>query len=373
MTRLNNEHMVQELLSHGSSLKGRPKLAHEPALAKRLPPSNYIAALANDHAKQARRAFVLEQSLASAVETPIDAHPAAQPLSAESRDPPKAQQVADRRLSYALNNKRHRTGYDSHDVLRCIEKRDAVGLMEIRNANFALLLQPVGGVTPLVFCMRQGKTHSDMAILLCGALSRRVNDITDDELSESRPELKAMLRSIRANLRIAITHGLATSDTSLLSSFLQTIIMSEGDRWIQSASHTVALALRRGPQGRPVHTATSLVNKWVGRELKQQEIASVSEYLANAAGDLVLLGCWSVVTDKVLNGEPIPLYYFARDDRILKALEERIDGLKKNNTYIRLSKQLREQIASSVRVLSDRKIGGKERVHQLQNELDAHD
>ncbi|KAM0791285.1 hypothetical protein ACM66B_005759 [Microbotryomycetes sp. NB124-2] len=374
MTRLNNDFIVQALLHDHSASIGRQKVAREPSLPRRLPPTSYINAVAQDHAKQARRAYVLQQSLASALDTPLDAQPApAQPLD-EARDLPtssssnKAQAIADKQLAYG---KRHKTGYDSHDVLRCIEKRDAIGLMEIRNHNFQLLLQPVGGVTPLVFCMRQGKNHSDMAILLCGALSRRVNDITDDELSESRPELKAMLRSIRANLRIAITHGLATSDTSLLSSFLQTIIMSEGEKWIQSSSHNVALALRQGPQGRPVHTAQSLVNKWVGRELKQQEIASVSDYLANATGDLVMLGCWSWLTDKVLNGDPIPLYYFARDDRILKTLEERIDSLKKNNSYGRLSKQLQQQIAVTIETLSNRKVGGKERVHELQRQLDA--
>ena len=94
--------------------------------------------------------------------------------------------------------------------------------------------------------------------------------------------------------------------------------MSSGDKWVISASHTVALALRAGPSGKPVATAERLVDKWVGRELKQKEIASVGEYLANLTGDLVMLGCWSVATDKVLHGEAIPLYYVARDDRVLK-------------------------------------------------------
>ncbi|KAK4056655.1 hypothetical protein OIO90_002207 [Microbotryomycetes sp. JL221] len=351
----------------------------ESVLARRLPPSSYIDNLAQHEAKQSRRQYLLQQSLTAAVETPLDANPAAPPQAEDNDDGArdlstshstnKAQQLADKQLNYGTG-RHNKAGYDSHDVLRCIEKRDAIGLMEIRNHSFGLLLQPIGGVTPLVYAMRQGKSHSEMAILLCGALSRRVNDITDDELSQSRPELKAMLRSIRANLRIAITHGLATQDTSLLSSFLQTIIMSEGDRWIQSASHTVALALRQGSQGRPVTTSESLVNKWVGRELKQQEIAGVGEYLANATGDLVLLGCWSVVTDKVLHGEQIPLYYFSRDDRILKALEERIDAVKKDGSYPRLSKQLQQQIAACLNVLSDRKIGGKERVHRLKQALD---
>ena len=50
------------------------------------------------------------------------------------------------------------------------------------------------------------------------------------------------------------------------------------------------------------------------------QIASVSEYVANATGDLVLLGLWHVATDAV-KGDAIPFYYFARDNRITKSVE----------------------------------------------------
>lgn len=191
-------------------------------------------------------------------------------------------------------------------------------LMEMRGSQMNLLLQPIGGVTPLVHAMRRGKSHSEVQIVLVGAFSRRVNDVTDDELALALPETKALLRSIRANLRIAISHGLANSSTDLLSSFLQVIVMSDGDKWILDSSHKTALALRGGSSSKPVDSAAKLVEKWMGRELKAGEIAAVSEYVANATGDLILLGLWSIVGDKLLSVEPIPLYFFARDDRILK-------------------------------------------------------
>lgn len=191
-------------------------------------------------------------------------------------------------------------------------------LYDIRSSNFNLLLTPVGGITPLVYSMRLGKTHSEVAICLVGALSKRVNDITDEELEQAAPETKSQLRSIRVNLKLAISHGLATSDTSLLASFIQVSIMSEGDKWLLTSSHSIALALRAGPKGRPVHAAATAIDKYVSRELKSSQVASVDEYIANATGDLVLLGLWSVVTDKLMHAAPVPLYFFARDDRTVK-------------------------------------------------------
>jgi hypothetical protein len=156
-----------------------------------------------------------------------------------------------------------------------------------------------------------------VAVFLIGAISRRVNDITDEDLDTMDPNLKALLRSIRSSLQIAISQGLVLQDTVLLASYLQTIVMSEGDKWIRKASHQEALALRAGPSGKPVEAAEKMLAKWMSRELKKSQIAAVQEYISNATGDLVLMGLWSVVTDAV-KGEELPVYYFARDDRISK-------------------------------------------------------
>lgn len=131
------------------------------------------------------------------------------------------------------------------------------------------------------------------------------------------PALRSLLRSIRANLKIAINFGLANSQTDLISSYLQVIIMSEGEKFLLESMNKVASALKRGPPGQAVGTAQKVLEKWVGRELKEREVASVADYVANATGDLVLLGLWSVATDTIV-GAAIPTYYFARDDRILK-------------------------------------------------------
>lgn len=223
-------------------------------------------------------------------------------------------------------------------MLRALEKKDVMLLMEIRNQQFELLVGVVGGSTPLVHAMRLGKSRlsslsfsdlsvakqllrtkdRDIAILLTGAISRRVNDLTDSDLSTSTLSTKFLLKSIRANLKLAISYGLQTSQTDLLASYLQVIIMSEGDKFIKESAWKVGLALRGvGGGGRGVREAEEVMGKWVSRELKKGEIAAVGEYLANAVGDLVLMGMWNLATDSV-KGESIPTYFFARDDRITK-------------------------------------------------------
>lgn len=156
------------------------------------------------------------------------------------------------------------------------------------------------------------------------------------------PYTRSILRAIRANLQLAISYSLASSQPFLISSFLQgmhhhplpltihslaqillpkssiVIIMCEGDRWILSSAHKTALALRSGKAGRPVHSASVLFDKWVSRELKEEQIAGVADYRANAISDLVVLGLWSIVEDKVHGGEKLPTYFFARDDRMSK-------------------------------------------------------
>jgi len=161
-----------------------------------------------------------------------------------------------------------------------------------------------------------------MTILLCGALSRRVNDLTDDPSPATGPT-KALLSALRANLKIAVSSGLSDSahdhnSTSLLASYLQILVMSD-PAWLRAASHKVALAARGGRAGRPVAEAEGLVDKWVKRELKEKQLAAVEAYVGNAVGDLVLVGLWSVVTDSVQGGE-LESWFFARDDRMAKSV-----------------------------------------------------
>jgi len=96
--------------------------------------------------------------------------------------------------------------------------------------------------------------------------------------------------------------------------------MLEGTKFLQSSTQTLSLALRAPLASHPVATAHGLMHKWVSRELKDKQVASVEEYLANATGDLVLLALWSIVQDQVREADEVPLYFFARDDRIQKCV-----------------------------------------------------
>ena len=96
--------------------------------------------------------------------------------------------------------------------------------------------------------------------------------------------------------------------------------MLEGTKFLHASTQTLSLALRAPLVSKPVETARRAMHKWVSRELKEKQVASVEEYLANATGDLVLLGLWSIVMDQVREAEEVPLYFFARDDRIQKCM-----------------------------------------------------
>ncbi|GAA5887940.1 hypothetical protein JCM6882_000809 [Rhodosporidiobolus microsporus] len=261
--------------------------------------------------------------------------------------------------------------YEAFEVLRAIEKKDIMVLADIKSRQFDLLIN--GNPLPLVYAMRQGKSHAEIAIILVGAMSRKVNDVTDDELAMREPSTLATLRALRANLKIAITTSLhpSSSDTSLLSSFLQVLLMLEGTRFLQSSSQTLSLALRSPPKvGKPVEAAEQLLHKWVSRELKERQVASVGEYLANGSGDLVMLGLWSLVVDRLPQVDPIPLYYFARDDRIHKAVEERVAVLKQQNLYGKLSPAVRKQLEVTLDVLGRRTMNGPQRIELLKKALD---
>jgi hypothetical protein len=45
--------------------------------------------------------------------------------------------------------------------------------------------------------------------------------------------------------------------------------------------------------------------------------------VANATVDLLMMGLWSIVSDQLDKPERIPPWYFARDDRVQKAFDER--------------------------------------------------
>ncbi|SGY23237.1 BQ5605_C019g08918 [Microbotryum silenes-dioicae] len=353
-------------------------IASTPVLVRALPPSSYLDKLGQQASKRAKRQHILTESLESALETPIDAF--AIPL--PDKDHPQ-HALGDDSEGLAKQNKmkgKVAKRYESWELLKAIEKKQLMTIYDIKSNQFELLLEPVGGSTPLVHAMRHGPSHQEVAILITGALSKQVNELADlpPESFSRNDATKALLRGIRGNLKLAITQGLISEHTSLLASFLQVIVMSEGEKWLQKAGHEVALACRAGPPGRAVAAATTLIDKWVSRELQKTQIAAVGEYVFNSIGDLVLLGLWSIVMDILPKEEMMPLYFFARDDRMTKwvqrnghaAMEERVEALKRNGGWTRLSPLLRKQINGSLAELSKRTIGGRERVAGLKKLLD---
>lgn len=81
------------------------------------------------------------------------------------------------------------------------------------------------------------------------------------------------------NLKLAIDNSLASYDQSdLIASFLQTLIMSEGDRWLSNQIFQISLALRAGTEGKPVTTAGEAVRHFATRELgKAKAIAALDD------------------------------------------------------------------------------------------------
>jgi uncharacterized membrane protein len=79
------------------------------------------------------------------------------------------------------------------------------------------------------------------------------------------------------NLKLAIDYGLHKSQTDLIASFLQTLIMSEGDRWVDAQVATVAGSLREGNVGKPVQNAESTVRKFATKQLGKAETIAALE------------------------------------------------------------------------------------------------
>ncbi|KAJ4481440.1 hypothetical protein C8J55DRAFT_511734 [Lentinula edodes] len=256
------------------------------------------------------------------------------------------------------------------EVLRAVERKDLIYLMEIRDRAFHLLLRKWGDVTPLLHAMRIGKSHRDVAIILLGSFSRYINHLDDSELQ--KPRTKTILKALRANLKLAIDVGLAKSQSDLTASFMQTLIMSEGDKWIHAQTSNVVIALRAGTAGEPVKTADAAVRKFATKELGKAElIASLEDYIANAVIDLLLLAAWTLALETI-NGDPIPISYFARDDRMYKALVERLE---KNEKVIRqsLSRRLKWQLRVMKTALEGRTTTYRRKVEVLAEELDQGD
>ena len=75
------------------------------------------------------------------------------------------------------------------------------------------------------------------------------------------PYLYLLIVAPGGSLKVAIDYGLQSSQSDLLASFLQTLVMSEGDIWIQEQVKVVGTALRQGPSARPVEVSRSSIKR----------------------------------------------------------------------------------------------------------------
>lgn len=133
--------------------------------------------------------------------------------------------------------------------------------------------------------------HQDIAIILLGSFSRYINNLQDDEMAlpRTKTRLKALRKwtfctfpdicslAVGMNLKLAIDFGLQTSQSDLIASFLQTLIMSEGDQWVLAQVASISGALREGTAARPVEQARSTVRKFATKQLGKAEVIAALE------------------------------------------------------------------------------------------------
>lgn len=127
--------------------------------------------------------------------------------------------------------------FETHDLLRAIDRKDTQLILTIRDVNFDLLLdlnQGGGGSmssgtvnTPLGYCIGLGKGWEGVAVVLTGALSKFINNLPDEEEEEEisashqdgghqdgrivrrarrelDPRTMSRLRKLRTSLKLAI-------------------------------------------------------------------------------------------------------------------------------------------------------------------------
>lgn len=360
----------------------REKLAYDPCLPARLPSTGFMRREAYGLAPKAiikalRRTPSPEES-----EEPLSPRPAS--VSSTGLPDEDAQRhVRERRdstssvwstISSAVSASRRLSKgkgpskswkVEPYQIFSAVEKHDVMFLMEVRDRDFEMLLRKSGDVTPLLHAMRIG--HQDVAITLLGAFSRYVNQLQDEEVT--LPRTKTRLKALRTNLKLAIDFGLQTSQSDLIASFLQTLIMSEGEKWVVQQVATIGGLLREGSEGKPVHNAQSAVRRFATKQLgKADVIAALEDYVANATADLVMMGAWHCVLDTI-EGEPIPTYYFARDDRVYRAFVDRLDQHKQviNRTCTR---RLKWQMRVLRSVMEGRNMNYRSKVETLLEEFD---
>ncbi|WWC65443.1 uncharacterized protein I303_108061 [Kwoniella dejecticola CBS 10117] len=253
----------------------------------------------------------------------------------------------------------------AYELYKAIDEHNIDFIMRMRDHQFDTLLQKNGNEFPILYATRLGNQWGDVVILLVGALSRYVNHL-DPEDFEKKETLRTF-KALRANLKLAIDHTLLHlppgHSTNLLSSYLQVLIMSEGDSFLLKSIYEVSLTLRTKvnsvtipapvagedqsrsesqSKAMPVKQSEDIIRKFCTKELRGVKggVGDVEEYIANAALDLVIMSSWSLAAGQMGGGvENLPTHTFARDLRthslFVEAYESNISSIAKLNPRLK--------------------------------------
>ncbi|KAH9938658.1 uncharacterized protein B0H18DRAFT_1112788 [Fomitopsis serialis] len=367
---LNNAHIVRQLArqlqdaepdpSSSMSALMRGRLHPEPCMLARLPTTDSLKAFIEREAEYLAPKAVIKQLRRSPSPSPPNSdqedhdEPEEEPVKPRSRAKSLTSMISSLSLpsrKLSVNLKRFSAPQTSiekpiepHEVFSAIERKDIAFLMEVRDKAFHLLSR--GTATPLPSCTP------------CAA----------ERLQP--PGTRKLLRTLRLNLRAAIDMGLQTQQSDLIASFLQTLVMSEGERWVSQQAASVAAALRIETEDKPVKSAEDAVRGFATKQLgKASMIVTYEDYVANATGDLLLMGAWHGVVEAGVEGELIPTWYFARDERVYRAFVERLDQhqqeIKKH-----CGKRLRWQLRVLRQVMEGRATSWHQKVVILAEEFD---
>nr|ODN90075.1 hypothetical protein L203_01995 [Cryptococcus depauperatus CBS 7841] len=261
----------------------------------------------------------------------------------------------------------------AYELYRAIDRKDIDFIMRVRDHSFKLLTQKNGTDFPIVYAARLGTGWRDVVVLLVGALSRYVNHLEQEDFEQT--ETKGILKALRRSslfLKLAIDHSLHSTSPQLLSSYLQVLIMSEGDSFLHKATYDLSLQLR-DPAGRPVFAAKEMVRRFCTRELRGVKggVGEVEDYVANAALDLVIMAVWSLAAGQV-NLDPLPAstHTFARDLQTWRAFQEACSDRENSVKLGKTAPRVRRMLQLLQELGGDSKKGVRGRLRDVEEVFD---
>ncbi|WVO17558.1 hypothetical protein L204_105253 [Cryptococcus depauperatus] len=249
----------------------------------------------------------------------------------------------------------------AYELYRAIDRKDIDFIMRVRDHSFKLLTQKNGTDFPIVYAARLGAGWRDVVVY--------VNHLEQEDFEQT--ETKGILKALRTNLKLAIDHSLHSTSPQLLSSYLQVLIMSEGDSFLHKATYDLSLQLR-DPASRPVSAAKEMVRRFCTRELRGVKggVGEVEDYVANAALDLVIMAVWSLAAGQV-NLDPLPTHTFARDLQTWRAFQEAYSDRENSVKLGKTAPRVRRMLQLLQELGGDNKKGVRGRLRDVEEVFDG--